>query len=250
MSGTTNGDPFALTPGESGPLSPEVIAALPHDNAATRLNVSIRFLVGLAAIFLCLRVYCKFLRMRKLWWDDAILIASFVRAFPHIHLSPFLSSLVSNHGLGLSATISGTASLSPSQDSARIDKTKPSTARPSGFHIRRILSHIAGLREAHVGLRHRQAARLCPRHHRSRHPGGHRRHLVQDELLLHQSALDRWLDELARHIHHCLHQCLYGRQRHLPLGRLQATAEGMESLDTRRVHAGYGYHTLQYLHRL
>jgi hypothetical protein len=32
----------------------------------------------LSAAFLGLRIYCKFLRHRSLWWDDHILIAAWV----------------------------------------------------------------------------------------------------------------------------------------------------------------------------
>lgn len=47
-------------------------------NEGTRINVSVWTLVGFSACFLCLRIYCKFLRHRRLWWDDYILIVSWV----------------------------------------------------------------------------------------------------------------------------------------------------------------------------
>ena len=56
-----------------------MIAALPHDNAALRLNVATWVLTSVSLIFLALRVYCKLFRTRKLWWDDFILIAAWVR---------------------------------------------------------------------------------------------------------------------------------------------------------------------------
>jgi len=52
---------------------------LPHDNAGPGLNVTVWTLTGLATFFLGLRVYCKFLGRRNLWWDDYILIAAWVR---------------------------------------------------------------------------------------------------------------------------------------------------------------------------
>lgn len=56
---------------------------LPHDNQGPRLNVAIWFLTGVATVFLSLRLYCKRIQRNKLWWDDYILIASFVRTpFP------------------------------------------------------------------------------------------------------------------------------------------------------------------------
>jgi len=43
-----------------------------------QINFTIWLLTALSAAFLALRVYCKFLRHRGLWWDDYILIASWV----------------------------------------------------------------------------------------------------------------------------------------------------------------------------
>ncbi|KAK3905539.1 hypothetical protein C8A05DRAFT_41503 [Staphylotrichum tortipilum] len=60
------------------PLTPEQEAAFPHDNGASRLLGSIWALSVLATIFLALRVYCRLLKRQSLWWDDGILIASWV----------------------------------------------------------------------------------------------------------------------------------------------------------------------------
>jgi len=70
--------------GEAGPppLTPEQLAALPHDNAGPRLNVVIWVLTGLSGVFLCLRLYCKRLRGKGLWWDDWLLTAAWVSVFP------------------------------------------------------------------------------------------------------------------------------------------------------------------------
>lgn len=46
-----------------------------------QINCTIWLLTAISAIFLVLRVYCKFLRRRGLWRDDHILIASWVRAW-------------------------------------------------------------------------------------------------------------------------------------------------------------------------
>lgn len=51
---------------------------LPHDNLGPQFNVAIWVLTGAAAVFLALRVYCKLIRGKKLWWDDYVLIASFI----------------------------------------------------------------------------------------------------------------------------------------------------------------------------
>ncbi len=50
-----------------------------HKDLGWQLNLVFWILTSLATIFLALRVYCKFLRGRKLWWDDHFLIASWVR---------------------------------------------------------------------------------------------------------------------------------------------------------------------------
>jgi hypothetical protein len=50
----------------------------PHDDYGPQLNYGIWMLTAVSTGFLGLRVYCKFLRHRKLWWDDHVLIASWV----------------------------------------------------------------------------------------------------------------------------------------------------------------------------
>ncbi len=53
-------------------------ALLPHDNAGPEANAVAWSLLGVAGVFLGLRVYCKYYGHRRLWWDDRILIASWV----------------------------------------------------------------------------------------------------------------------------------------------------------------------------
>ncbi|SPO06445.1 uncharacterized protein DNG_09135 [Cephalotrichum gorgonifer] len=60
------------------PLTPEQYAALPHPNYGPKLLTTIWVLLGLAAVFLALRLYCKFTRHRGTWWDDWLLIGSFL----------------------------------------------------------------------------------------------------------------------------------------------------------------------------
>ncbi|KAK0625472.1 hypothetical protein B0T17DRAFT_508459 [Bombardia bombarda] len=43
-----------------------------------QINFTIWLLTALSAAFLALRVYCKFLRHRGLWWDDHVLIGSWL----------------------------------------------------------------------------------------------------------------------------------------------------------------------------
>jgi hypothetical protein len=65
------------------PWTPEQLAALPHDNAAPKLLASIWSLFVVATIFLSLRVYCRILKRRSLWWDDYILIGAWVSRSPN-----------------------------------------------------------------------------------------------------------------------------------------------------------------------
>lgn len=54
---------------------------LSHEDYGPQLNFTIWFLVALSSLFLAVRIYCKALRNRGLWWDDHVLIASWVREF-------------------------------------------------------------------------------------------------------------------------------------------------------------------------
>ena len=58
------------------------------------LNRTTWFLVLLATLLLGLRVYCKLWRRRGLWWDDWVLVASWVR-YPH----PLFYNAQSYHSL-------------------------------------------------------------------------------------------------------------------------------------------------------
>ncbi|KAF6814460.1 hypothetical protein CSOJ01_04011 [Colletotrichum sojae] len=49
----------------------------PEDYGPT-INAVVWSQVGLSLFFLCLRVYCKFKKHRGLWWDDHVLIASWL----------------------------------------------------------------------------------------------------------------------------------------------------------------------------
>lgn len=49
------------------------------DSRGTRLLASCWSLVAASAILLFLRIYCKLWRGRGLWWDDHLLIMSWVR---------------------------------------------------------------------------------------------------------------------------------------------------------------------------
>lgn len=51
---------------------------LPHDDLGPLLNTVFWTLTSLAFVFMTLRLYCKYLRGRRLWWDDYVLIASWI----------------------------------------------------------------------------------------------------------------------------------------------------------------------------
>jgi hypothetical protein len=62
---------------------------LPHDDLGPQLNLVFWLLTGLAFGFLNLRIYCKIRRGRHLWWDDYVLIASWVNPPSPSHISHY-----------------------------------------------------------------------------------------------------------------------------------------------------------------
>ena len=52
------------------------------DNLGPQTNGIFWFLVVLSLTFLMLRLYCKFKLGQGLWWDDWILVASWVSSVP------------------------------------------------------------------------------------------------------------------------------------------------------------------------
>lgn len=52
----------------------------PSTDFGPQINLVIWLLTALSSAFLAMRVYCKFLRHRGLWWDDYLLIGSWVSA--------------------------------------------------------------------------------------------------------------------------------------------------------------------------
>lgn len=76
----------AVQPASSAMASPptQILCTNQADEPQRRspnlqLNLSIWLLAGLALVFLVLRLWSKFLRRRKLWWDDYLLVAAWVR---------------------------------------------------------------------------------------------------------------------------------------------------------------------------
>ena len=60
-------------------FTPEELAALPHNSRGPALIGVSWALTGLATLFLALRIYCRHIGRRGLWWDDWTLIAAWVR---------------------------------------------------------------------------------------------------------------------------------------------------------------------------
>lgn len=64
---------------QSTQLSPEEIAALPHDDLGPLILALTWTLTAISLVFLALRIYCKsFLKGVALWWDDYVLVASWI----------------------------------------------------------------------------------------------------------------------------------------------------------------------------
>lgn len=55
------------------------LATGPVPNRGPAAAAVIWALVGMSTVFLALRIYCKIWRSRGLWWDDLVLIISWVR---------------------------------------------------------------------------------------------------------------------------------------------------------------------------
>ncbi|KAK1757765.1 hypothetical protein QBC47DRAFT_165011 [Echria macrotheca] len=65
----------------------------PHDDFGPQLNYGIWVLTAVAGGFLGLRIYCKKIRRRRLWWDDHVLIASWVALVAQTSLITFNTTL-------------------------------------------------------------------------------------------------------------------------------------------------------------
>ncbi|KAJ3529672.1 hypothetical protein NM208_g9654 [Fusarium decemcellulare] len=63
------------------------------DNRGTRLLASCWSMTAAAAVLLFLRIYCKLWRGRGLWWDDHLLIASWVALSIAVSINTYLVSL-------------------------------------------------------------------------------------------------------------------------------------------------------------
>ena len=67
--------------------TPEQLAAMPHNDVGTTVIAVLWPLVAVAALFSGLRIFCKRLTSKSLWWDDYFLIAAWASRFNPL-LSP------------------------------------------------------------------------------------------------------------------------------------------------------------------
>lgn len=66
-------------------------AALTQESAesmAPLMRIACWFLVSISGLFLSLRLYCKYLQSRGLWWDDHVLVMAWVCPQPTLSTSP------------------------------------------------------------------------------------------------------------------------------------------------------------------
>ncbi|TLS22299.1 uncharacterized protein PpBr36_09870 [Pyricularia pennisetigena] len=68
-------------------------SSFPHEDFGPQVNYAIWMLTALSAVFLALRVYCKFLRHKGLWWDDHVLIVSWISLVAQTALISFNVSI-------------------------------------------------------------------------------------------------------------------------------------------------------------
>jgi len=69
---------------------------LPHNDFIKELNFTIWTLIVSSGGFLGLRIYCKLYRQRGLWWDDHVLIASYLVLL----ISGVFASISTTYGFG------------------------------------------------------------------------------------------------------------------------------------------------------
>ncbi|KAI1636242.1 hypothetical protein F4809DRAFT_390719 [Biscogniauxia mediterranea] len=64
-----------------------------EDNNGPRLLAACWSLAGASLIFLILRIYCKLWRGRGLWWDDHLMIASWISILIAVSINTYITSL-------------------------------------------------------------------------------------------------------------------------------------------------------------
>ncbi|KAI5919034.1 hypothetical protein F4810DRAFT_525472 [Camillea tinctor] len=64
-----------------------------EDNNGPRLMAACWSLAGAALVFLILRIYCKLWRGRGLWWDDHLMIASWIALLIAVSINTYITTL-------------------------------------------------------------------------------------------------------------------------------------------------------------
>lgn len=69
---------IARLAGRAQSTAAEASDGLPHEDHGPILNIVFWTLTGTSLLFMSLRLWCKYIRGRYLWWDDYVLIASWI----------------------------------------------------------------------------------------------------------------------------------------------------------------------------
>ena len=171
------------------------------DDQGPRILISTWVLTGLSCAFLALRLFCKFKANRGLWWDDYILVASWVSSWPILWI-PSTPSLCGSVLIEvLTACAFGDPGIGHHQrrvwvgeTHARCSDTEPRWARSQGQCRRHLVHPGSGVEQNFICV-HSFTAHEGPHegptlghHHLDEHPDGPQWHLRLDPL--HPSGQD------------------------------------------------------------
>ena len=75
----TASESVPAAPISTGTGTAQPVTTAPHDDYGLQLALSVWLLALLSGTALALRIWCKHIRHKRLWWDDHFLVASWVR---------------------------------------------------------------------------------------------------------------------------------------------------------------------------
>ncbi len=166
------------------------------DDYGSILNLSIWVLSALATVLLGLPVWGKIRNSIGLWWDDYVLIGSWVS----------IADGMSSRRYG-----TATANLSPTEGLPHSFLHPPNHRHNPWFRTSRTRCRPQSHSHGAPHLRHR---RFLPRHRRS---------MEQDLVCDNTTSADGWLDEKRNLVHLLVCQHCYCRQWSHPLGAVLAS---------------------------
>jgi hypothetical protein len=102
------------------------MTAASTDNVGPMINIVGWILVAVSGMFLFLRIYCKWLGHKRLWWDDFFLILSWVRFY--LTRSPWEYT---TQAVFLKLTHNNTSTAMSNRPRGAYIKTNQSRTRPS-----------------------------------------------------------------------------------------------------------------------